>query len=92
MCQAWTFAEKMCLTGATAIVPANQRRYEFFLLLSLLIPCLRQHCRREAVEKEEVLRGQREKEKGTHLPLADDFALPLHDRDTLPPKRRSPPR
>jgi len=27
-----------------------------------------------------------------HLPLADDFALPLHYRDALPPKRRSLPR
>jgi len=44
-----------------------------------------------AVEKKEVLRGKRKK-KGTHLPLAYDFALPLHYRDAPPPKRRSPPR
>lgn len=29
--------------------------------------------------------------RGTNLPLADDTALPLHHRNALPPKRRSPP-
>jgi len=95
VCQAWTFAEKRCLTGATGLAPANQRRYELFLLLSLPIPCLRQHSRRGAVKNKEVLTGKREKKKkelGTHLPLADDFALPFHYREALPLKRRSPPR
>jgi len=73
VCQASTSGEKTCLTGTTVLAPVNQRRYELFLLLSLPIPCLRQHSKREAVEKKEVLRGQREKEKGTHLPLIDDF-------------------
>ena len=42
--------------------------------------------------EERSVEKKKKKKKGTHLPLADDFALPLHHRDALPPKRRSPPR
>jgi len=63
VCQARTLAEKTCLTGATALAPGNQRRYELFVVLSLPIPCLREHSRRGAVEKKGVSRGQSEKEK-----------------------------
>jgi len=94
VCQAWTSAEKTCLTRATpSRLPAHQRRCETSLLLSLPIPRLRQHSRRGVVEKKEVLRGKREKEIiGTHLPLGDDFVLPLNYRDALPPQRCSPRR
>jgi len=84
--------KKKRLIGATGLAPVNQRRYELSSFSLYSSRAFTNTAGGGQSRRKKYFEKKRKKKKGTHLPLGDDFALPLHYCDELPPKRRSPPR